>query len=77
MRVIFTRGSINAIMNIITIPKNLIKNDDLVIIPRMEYNSLLELKKIISVVNATKKEVTGIRRGEKEIKKASMFSGVN
>ena len=56
-------------MNTITIPRNLIKNDDLVIIPRMEYNSLLELKKIVSIVNATKKEVVAIRRGEKEIKK--------
>ena len=56
-------------MNTITIPRNLIKNDDLVIIPRMEYNSLLELKKIVSIVNATKKEVVAIKRGEKEIKK--------
>ncbi|MEK7568911.1 MAG: hypothetical protein AAB497_02260 [Patescibacteria group bacterium] len=56
-------------MNMITIPRNLIKNDDLVVIPRKEYNNLLELKKIIPIVNATKKEIVAIRRGEKEIKK--------
>lgn len=56
-------------MNTITIPKNLIKNDDLVILPRREYRDLLELKKIISIANATKKEIIAIKRGEKEIKK--------
>lgn len=30
-------------MNTITIPKNLIKNDDLVIIPRKEYEEFLRL----------------------------------
>lgn len=33
-------------MNTITIPKNLIKNDDLVIIPRLEYQSLLKYKAV-------------------------------
>lgn len=33
---------INIIMNTITIPKSLIKNDDLVIIPRLEYEGLLK-----------------------------------
>jgi len=33
-------------MNTITIPRNLIKNDDLVIIPRLEYQSLLKSKVI-------------------------------
>jgi hypothetical protein len=32
-------------MNIITIPKNLASRDDLVVIPRNEYEALLELKK--------------------------------
>lgn len=31
-------------MNTITIPKNLIKNDDLVILPRKEYEALIMLK---------------------------------
>ena len=31
-------------MNTITIPKNLIKNDDLVVIPRKEYETLIKLK---------------------------------
>lgn len=40
-------------MNTITIPKNLIKNDDLVIIPRMEYEGLL---KRLSVVDDYEQE---------------------
>ena len=31
----------------ITIPKNLIKNDDLVVIPRQKYKEFLNLEKII------------------------------
>lgn len=34
-------------MDTITIPKNLIKKDDLVIIPRKKYEELLDLKKAI------------------------------
>lgn len=46
-------------MNTITIPRNLIKNDDLVIIPRKEYDSLLAWK-------ATKQEV--------KVKRSASFS---
>ena len=74
MRDTLACGMIIKIMNTITIPKNLIKNDDLVIIPRMEYNNLLELKKIIPIVNATKKEVMAIRRGEKEIERGEFLT---
>lgn len=69
MRALIVCGMIIKIMNTITIPRNLIKNDDLVIIPRTEYNNLLELKKIIPIVKATKKEIMAIRRGEKEIER--------
>jgi len=33
-------------MNIITVPKKLANKDDLVILPRKEYEALIELKKI-------------------------------
>lgn len=33
-------------MNVITIPKNLIKNDDLVLIPRKEYERFLRIAKV-------------------------------
>lgn len=56
-------------MNTITIPRSLIKNDDLVVIPRKEYNSLLELKKVIAIVKATKSELAAVKRGEREIKR--------
>lgn len=32
-------------MNTITIPRNLVKNDDLIVLPRKEYEALIELKK--------------------------------
>lgn len=32
-------------MNILTIPKNLIQNDDLVILPRKQYEFFLDVKK--------------------------------
>lgn len=35
-------------MDIITIPKKLINNDDLVIIPRKEYEQFLHLKKVFN-----------------------------
>ncbi len=54
-------------MNVVTIPKKLAQRDDLVVIPRGEYEDLLELKKIIPMVKATKAELRAIRRGEREI----------
>lgn len=56
-------------MTTLTISKTLTNEKELVLIPRKEYNSLLELKKIIQIINATKKEIADIKRGEKEIKK--------
>jgi hypothetical protein len=53
----------------LTIPKNLIKNNDLVIIPRREYEEFLVLKKTIEIVKPTKSELQAIERGRKEIKK--------
>ena len=44
-------------MNTITIPKNLIKNDDLIIIPRQKYEELLDLEKIIKIVKPIKSEL--------------------
>ena len=43
-------------MNTITIPKNLIKNDDLVIIPRQKYEKFLEKLPKSVQVKANEKE---------------------
>jgi len=61
-------------MNTITIPKNLIKNDDLVIIPRQKYEELLDLEKIIKIVKPIKSELQAIEQGRKEIKKGKYIS---
>lgn len=51
-------------MNTITIPKNLIKNDDLVILPRKEYERLLAAKLIPEFQPATaeKKDLARARK---------------
>jgi hypothetical protein len=55
-------------MNTITIPKNLIKNDDLVIIPRKEYEKFLELKEKINE-GITEEDVLRWSREAKHLKK--------
>lgn len=55
-------------MDVITIPKKLAQKDDLVVVPRKEYEELLELKKIIPVVKPSREEMRIIQRGEREIR---------
>ena len=54
-------------MNTITIPKKLAKKDDLVVIPRKEYEALIELKKIreFTPTVAQKKALSQARRNRK------------
>ncbi len=53
---------------VITIPKELSKKGELVIISRSEYEEFLRLKKIIPLVEATSDEKKAIRLGRKEIR---------
>ena len=53
--------------NLVTIPKNLIKNDDLVVIPRREYEDLIALKKIREFV-PTVAEKRALARGRRNLK---------
>jgi len=55
-------------MQTIIIPKNIIKDKELVAIPRIEYEEFLELKEIIKMVEPTRAELKAVRRGRKEIK---------
>ena len=57
-------------MNIVTIPKKLAQKDDLVVIPRKEYEAFSEWKKALKIrtVQPTKDELAAIRRGRREIK---------
>lgn len=55
-------------MNVITIPKKLAKNDDLVVIPRKDYESLMRRQpKVIPVVKLTPSEKRAIIESEKEL----------
>ncbi|MBU2109410.1 hypothetical protein KKB71_00405 [Patescibacteria group bacterium] len=61
-------------METITIPKNLIKNDDLVILTRKTYENLLKTKKIIPLVNLTSSEKESVKRARKEISKGEYIT---
>lgn len=50
------------------IPKELAQKEDLVIIPRSEYEEFLALKRVIPTVKPTKAELRIIRRGEREFR---------
>lgn len=54
-------------MNTITIPKNLIKNDDLVIISRKNYEKLLRSKKIIPTAKLNFAEKKSLEKARKEM----------
>ncbi len=55
-------------MNTITIPKKMANSDDLIVIPRKEYEALLELKKIKEFIptQAQKKALIQARENRKE-----------
>ena len=53
-------------MNTITIPQKLVKNDDLVVVPRRDYERLMRFW--TSAAEITKKEKLAIERGFREIK---------
>lgn len=55
-------------MSVVTIPKQLSRSDDLVVIPKKEYKELLGWKKkIFREVKPTKAELRAIERGRREI----------
>lgn len=53
---------------VITIPKDLSKKGELVIIPRSDYEEFLRLKKVIPLVKPTLSEKKAIQTGRKAIK---------
>jgi len=55
-------------MKTITLPRELFKEEGLVIIPRSDYEEFLSLKKAIPLVKATFSEKKAIQTGRKEIK---------
>lgn len=59
---------------VITIPKELSKKGELVVIPRSEYEEFLRLKKVIPLVKPTLSEKKAIQTGRKEIQKGKYIT---
>lgn len=59
---------------VITIPRELIKRGELVLIPLSEYEEYLRLKKIISIVKATRLEKKAIQEGRQEIQEGKYLT---
>lgn len=53
----------------ITIPKALVKEGDLVLIPRREYEDFLRIRKFLQAVKPTAAEKRAIARGRHEVRK--------
>jgi len=60
-------------MTTITIPKTLAKKDDLVVLPRKEYESLLELK-AVKEFTPTLSQKKALVRAEANVKKGKTLS---
>ena len=60
-------------MNTITIPQKLVQKDDLVVIPRREYEALLELKKFREFV-PTVAQKKALLRAENNLRKGKTLS---
>ena len=60
-------------MKVITIPKTLSRKGDLVVIPRREYERLLELRKIREF-QPTIKHKEALKRAERNLKKGRALS---
>ena len=56
---------------VLTIPREFLKEEGLVIIPQSEYKEFLDLKKTIRIVEATKSEKKAIKNGRTQIKKGN------
>ncbi|MBU1160066.1 hypothetical protein KKD04_02710 [Patescibacteria group bacterium] len=61
-------------MTTITIPKELSKKGELVIIPRTEYDEFLELKKVIPTFKPTRSDLLALKRGRKAIKEGKYIT---
>jgi hypothetical protein len=59
---------------VITIPRELVKEGDLVVMPRAEYEEYLGLKKIIPIIMASRAERKAIKEGRREIQKGKYLT---
>lgn len=61
-------------MTTITIPKEIARKGDLVIIPRQEYEEFLELKKAISVFEPTASDKRALAEARKNKRKGNLLT---
>lgn len=61
----------------VTIPKELIKKGELIIIPREEYDEFLELKKISQYLNPLVLNFLRLDVAERQYAKVNILNGVN
>ncbi len=54
-------------MKTITIPKELVKRGDLVLIPRQDYEQLLKRRKVVPLTKLTPSEKKALERGRRDI----------
>ena len=60
-------------MENITIPRKLAKNDDLIIVPKKEYEALLELKKIVEF-SPSRAQKLSLIKAENNLKRGKTIS---
>jgi len=61
-------------MKAITIPKELANNDELVVIPKKEYDEFLKVRTVIRFAEPTKAELKLLERGRRQIRKGKYIS---
>ena len=61
-------------MNTITIPKKITQGEELVVIPRKEYEEYLQLRKIIPIVKMTPSQKRDLERARKDYKQGKFIA---
>ena len=59
---------------IVSIPREMSKQGELVIIPREDYEEFLRLQKVVPLVEATASEKKAIREGRKQIQEGKYIT---
>lgn len=61
-------------MNTVTIPKRITRGEELVVIPRKEYEEYLQLRKIIPVVKMTPAQRRDLEQARKDYKQGKYIT---
>lgn len=71
---IFAKTSTILTMNVITIPKKLAQKDDLIILPRKEYEKFLNWQKNIKIFKATLAQKKDLAQARKDFTKGKLIN---